>query len=264
MHKFVIICSGRTGSNLLCGILDQHPYISCHYELFNPSAIFKNRNRSERSKEALAARDGDPIEFIEACYRGESGSQAAGFKILFAHNPTALEHCIMNPGIKKIVLTRENRLAQYSSQKIAELTQKWLDVEGNSVSSLKIKFEPENFLEFVDEINADHQTGLDLVSGIDDDLLMHLEYSRIAERKTVASLFRFLGVPNFEIEFPPFKKQNTSDILERFENPKVVLKTLEDLGKPEWAHEQVATWHPNKTKRSIILSKRWIARVLGF
>lgn len=263
MQKFVIICSGRTGSNLLCGILNQHPYISCHYELFNPSVIYKNRNRSERSEEALAARDVDPIGFVEGCYRGESGFQAAGFKIFFAHNPMVLEYCIMDPDIKKIVLTRGNQLAQYSSQRFAELTQKWVDVEDGSISSLKMKFESEDFLEFVDEIHAGHRTGLGLISGVDDGLLMNLKYTQIAERKTVASLFRFLGVPNFEIEFPPFKKQNTSDILERFENPEDVIRTLEHLGKPEWAREQVITWRPNKLKRSIVLSKRWVGKALG-
>ena len=34
LEKFVIICDSRTGSNLLCGMLNQHPHVACHYEAF--------------------------------------------------------------------------------------------------------------------------------------------------------------------------------------------------------------------------------------
>ena len=40
IDRFVIISIPRTGSNLLCGALDFHPEIICHYELFHKEAIY--------------------------------------------------------------------------------------------------------------------------------------------------------------------------------------------------------------------------------
>lgn len=47
--RFVILAASRTGSNMLCAILDWHPAVLCHHELFNPTGIYY----------ALPLRDGD-------------------------------------------------------------------------------------------------------------------------------------------------------------------------------------------------------------
>ena len=40
MTRFVILAVPRTGSNLLCTLLNSHPEILCHHEVFNPQGIF--------------------------------------------------------------------------------------------------------------------------------------------------------------------------------------------------------------------------------
>ena len=34
--RFVILAAPRSGSNLLCTLLNSHPEILCHHEVFNP------------------------------------------------------------------------------------------------------------------------------------------------------------------------------------------------------------------------------------
>ncbi len=122
MQKFVIVCGGRTGSNLLCGILAQHPDVACHYEVFSPRAIYLGQNRVFDTEAALAARDADPVSFIEGLYADAGKHHALGFKLLANHDAMALDHCLTAPDVRKIVLSRENLLAQYSSQRIADET----------------------------------------------------------------------------------------------------------------------------------------------
>ena len=38
--RFVVVAVRRAGSNMLCTLLDSHPAILCHHELFNPRGIF--------------------------------------------------------------------------------------------------------------------------------------------------------------------------------------------------------------------------------
>jgi hypothetical protein len=46
--SFCIITQPRTGSNHLCGLLNSHPEIVCHYELFNRRRIYSNFRREKR------------------------------------------------------------------------------------------------------------------------------------------------------------------------------------------------------------------------
>ena len=36
---FVILAASRSGSNMLCRMLDSHPAILCHHEIYNPKGI---------------------------------------------------------------------------------------------------------------------------------------------------------------------------------------------------------------------------------
>jgi hypothetical protein len=39
LTRFVIFAVPRTGSNWLCSLLNSHPEIICHHEIFNPERI---------------------------------------------------------------------------------------------------------------------------------------------------------------------------------------------------------------------------------
>lgn len=262
MQKFVIVSGGRTGSNLLCGILDQHPLIACHYEVLSPKAIYLNRGNRIESDKSLEERDADPIKFLENLYAAPGKHRALGFKLLVTHDPRALNYCLTAQDIKKIILTRRNLLAQYSSQEIGNQTQEWLVVDQPANAQVKVTFQKEAFLTYVDSMTAQYESVEQQMEDCAKNTILKIEYADLAARKTVESLFTFVGVQNFEIKFPTFKKQNTSTILDRFNNPDDVLEVLTELDRLEWARENVESWRESKVKKLILNVRRryWAAR----
>jgi hypothetical protein len=94
-QKFVVLSWKRTGSNLLCGILHNHPEITMHNELFNPIDIFTyhpdsllQNSESKDHRWTFLARDLWPAVFLEhiwtGCYADGSKikkkSKTVGFK----------------------------------------------------------------------------------------------------------------------------------------------------------------------------------------
>src|SRR5207249_4299870 len=104
--RFVILAAPRTGSNMLCTILDSHPAILCHHEIFNPDGIFY----------ALRLRDGSfslgsmedrrraPLDFLARVWEADLGHAYIGFKMTHRQNPVVFDAVVNDPGVKKIVL----------------------------------------------------------------------------------------------------------------------------------------------------------------
>jgi len=76
--RFVIFAAPRTGSNLLCGLLNAHPDILCHHGLFNPGGVHWARDR--RGSGGVADRDRDPVAFLDSVWA--SGGDASFAKSL--------------------------------------------------------------------------------------------------------------------------------------------------------------------------------------
>ena len=114
---FVVIAFQRTGSNMLCSFLDGVPSISMHSELFCSKAVHTHCGGIDRSVEARAA---DPRQLLldALSVRSESGG-AVGFKLFPDHMTGRVSdkqkalcmQVILDPGIKKIVLRRDDELA---------------------------------------------------------------------------------------------------------------------------------------------------------
>jgi LPS sulfotransferase NodH len=101
-RRFVILTTGRTGSELLVSLLDSHPQIMCDGEL-------------------LGTRRAYPGQLIESrtALAGLRGVQAYGFKLLrdhlLAHNiadPAGYLRRLVTRGFQVIVLERRDLLAQ--------------------------------------------------------------------------------------------------------------------------------------------------------
>ena len=63
--RFVILGAPRTGTNLLCTLLDSHPDVLCHHEVFNPAGIFWALGDRQGALDlgSMAERDADPLGF---------------------------------------------------------------------------------------------------------------------------------------------------------------------------------------------------------
>jgi LPS sulfotransferase NodH len=125
--RFVILAAPRTGSNMLCTLLNSHPEILCHHEIFNPGGIFYAldlRNTPFRLG-SQQERDRDPATFLSRIWQNPLGHNAVGFKLTHRQNEMVLRQVLDGRDVKKIVLHRRNRVRTYVSQLVAETTGVW-------------------------------------------------------------------------------------------------------------------------------------------
>jgi LPS sulfotransferase NodH len=125
--RFVILAAPRTGSNLLCTLLNSHPDILCHHEIFNPAGIFYALDLRDGSFNlgTMETRDEDPVAFMERIWEAHRGHSYVGFKTTLRQNETVFRQVLKERGIKKIVLKRKNRIRTYVSRLLSEQTGQW-------------------------------------------------------------------------------------------------------------------------------------------
>jgi sulfotransferase famil protein len=122
--RFVIIANPRTGTNHFIDLLNSHPEISCHREVFHPDTVYL---MDGTHNELLNKRNRNPHAFLSDLFNS-SPTTACGFKIFMDHDNSVLDAVLRDPAIKKIVLYRQNLLAVHSSAQIAVAEQRWIDV----------------------------------------------------------------------------------------------------------------------------------------
>ena len=76
----------------------------------------------------------------------------------------------------------------------------------------KVVFRADNFLEYIEWISGLYESAERQMNSNSVDTVHRIEYSRLMAKDTAQGLFKFLNVHDFEINFPLFKKQNTSRI----------------------------------------------------
>jgi LPS sulfotransferase NodH len=126
--RFVILNAPRVGSNYLCTLLNSHAEILCHHEIFNPHVVGVARHlqNSEFHLGTIEERERDPIEFLERVWRRPEGRRSVGFKLCWKQNETIFYTVLGDPGIRKIVLKRRNRIKSFVSLLLARQTGEWV------------------------------------------------------------------------------------------------------------------------------------------
>jgi LPS sulfotransferase NodH len=125
--RFIILAAPRTGSNLLCTLLNSHPEVLCHHELFNPNGVFYALDYRDGSLDfgSIEARDRDPFRFLQRVWEHPQGASCVGFKMTRGQNDAVMRGLIEDAGVLKIVLYRRNRLKTFVSEQIARKTDRW-------------------------------------------------------------------------------------------------------------------------------------------
>ena len=141
-QKFIILCTGRTGSNLLCSLLQSHSNIRAFAEV-----LYKDPKRKRihwdypgyNSEEIWQIRERNPNHFIdEIVFRKFPLTvSAVGFKLFYNHGQNNNNRCIWDhlnqiKNLKIIHLKRENLLEQYISLKKAKATRQWINKSKNN------------------------------------------------------------------------------------------------------------------------------------
>lgn len=215
-NRFVVLSWKRTGSNLLCGILFNHPEIAMHNELFNPIDIFsyyqKTLLRNDQGDRWNAlGRDLYPEAFLEHIWTAKDISgdlikencKAVGFKSFPDHwsesrNDPVFETKIMEDiQVKKIILFREDELAVYVSMKRAEKTGFYMTQP--YPRDLKIHVDPVAFQMFIH--NYRDTFGRRYKSAMWKQDTFRVSYEQLVDERNFKTeilplLWNFLGVDN--------------------------------------------------------------------
>jgi hypothetical protein len=151
--KFVILNAPRTGSNFLCTVLNSHPDILCHHEIFNPHVIgvARHLHGTDFHLGTMDEREADPHNFLDRMWRANDGRRAVGFKLCLWQHQRAYDHVLPDKAVRKVILKRRNRVKTFVSLLLARQTGEWVvyDDVGAPAPRPRVHVEPDALLENV-------------------------------------------------------------------------------------------------------------------
>lgn len=140
ISQFVVLCAERTGSNLLCGMLDSHSGVAVGGELFNSYNLENDKIPWPRplGDEILALRKDNPGQFLQALFSdaAASGHGCAGFKLTYGQGDTfdlGRRYLESNKKIRVLHLKRKNLLRRLLSEERARKSGVWAVKSGGVV-----------------------------------------------------------------------------------------------------------------------------------
>ncbi len=223
--QFVIVGLSRSGSNLLAAMLDSHPGIICHHELFNTGEI----HRSLRYKGtglsfgSVSERDADPWAFAARVYGHTDGARAVGFKLLSRQNTPLLLSLLRDRGVRKIILRRRQWLEQFVSQRLAEHTNVWSSMPRDGTVPVpagpppRVHVDTPELLRFIRKREVFYRM-VALATRHPQQPVLWTAYEDLGNPEAMTRLLEFLGVdPSADLQVRT-RKQATTSLAERIEN----------------------------------------------
>jgi len=190
--RFVIFAAPRTGSNLLCGLLNAHPDILCHHGLFNPGGVHWARDR--RGSGGVAVRDSNPIAFLDSVWASGGDARAVGFKMNRDENDEAADALLRDPDILKILLKRRNRVRTYVSEEVARRTGVWETYDEPVETEIPaLRVEAGDLIRHSD-LNAAYYAALESSLGATRQDWFETDYEALADRGEMTQILAFLGI----------------------------------------------------------------------
>lgn len=222
MNKFVIFGFPRCGSTYLCSLLESHPKVLCHYEVFHPDEIVTVYGFHERVEEIKAytpqSRDQNPGEFIDFLFKHNLWGEAAGFKIFIGHSEEAHRLILHDGSIKKILLRRDT-IPAYTSALIANKTGAFTHKEQSQSEQVKVSLDMGGLLNFHRLID-DYFDMLKKTLDETNQPYLELDYEQLAsDPATIDSVFAYIGVETGRKDIQAFtKKQNRASLADKIDN----------------------------------------------
>jgi hypothetical protein len=248
--KFLIVSRKRTGSTMLRTALDSHPNIRCLGEIFRIDKPLTERpgtlktikklnpikyNSSEELERSIRDK---PINFFDSVLEKNSRMLAFGCKIFKRHHEKLVKEAISRDDFRIIILCRDNQLALYSSQKVADKTGRHNIFKSDLFNKYhknpnKVKFNQDEFVKYRNRVRRFN----DFVEMIIENAIcpvMKLEYATLIKMGNYEDVLNFLEVnPKVPIQ-PKTVKRNDGPIENRFLNPDEVKSYLHKIGKISW------------------------------
>jgi LPS sulfotransferase NodH len=228
--RFVIVSAPRSGSNLLCTLLNSHPEILCHHEVFNPNGIFYALGCRDGSLDlgTIAERESDPLRFLGALWDRNLGHRCVGFKMTRGQNELVLRSVVDDRAIRKIVLKRRNRVKTYVSTLVAERLDQWEVYKPGELAEPRprVALGVDGLLANV-ALNAEFYASIDHALKATNQVALEIAYEDLARRSAHQGLLAGLGVSRREFPLVPGSiKQNSADLRQVVDNFDEVLTLL--------------------------------------
>ena len=226
-HSFVVFAEMRTGSNFLESNINAIPGLTCHGELYNPY-FMGGENKTELLGMTLNDRNADPARMLRVMREQTDG--LPGFRYFHNHDPRVFDLVVDDPGVAKVILTR-NQLESYISWKIAKESDQWWLANTKHLKTVRPRFELEEFQARIDALQG-FQRGLLNRLQISGQTAYYIDYEDVLDLKVINGLAAFLGVPaRLDDLVFRFKKQNPEPLSDKVSNP---AEMEADLARLDW------------------------------
>jgi LPS sulfotransferase NodH len=224
--KFTIFSGARSGSSLFCNLLNSHPEILCHSELFNLKKIYYSQNISNNlGINTVEERDRNVELFLAKVWQQTLNSNAVGFKILCNQNPSAASLVIKDKTVRKILLVRRNQIKSYVSMLIALKTNEWYlsknKSQGKENQQLSVKVNVEGLHNWIKKHNKCYESIRQQLRNSNQSFL-EISYEDLVGPKNElvkSSVLQFIGVSaQPHILQTTLKKQNSENLVDLVSN----------------------------------------------
>ena len=193
---FSIVSEPRTGSNFLVSVLTSNKNIVCHAEVFHPDKIYIKLPKDEIP--GKQERDLNPVNFLntvmQLTYEKYDNPELIGFKYFFDHNSKIMDH-IITERIPVILLERLDKLAQYSSAKIANKTDQWTSKQQSEQPNQdrRVRFSLLQYIAFILRSKYRFYQAIKTLDKNKADYI-HIYYEDIVKENGVTGIYEFLNI----------------------------------------------------------------------
>jgi LPS sulfotransferase NodH len=232
--KFAVFATPRSGSSHIVSLLDSHAEVRCVGELYNPNGG-SLRDLGLKSKKSLYRVGTEPLAFLQDVIDMLAAQHACkpvfGFKLMLHHDPRMIDFILAHEEWRVIVLERRNRLAQWSSMKMALASDKWEANKGDEPMEPppKVTFDARSFEQYCFRMTAKYES---IYNRLGSRPIMKLFTEEIDERH--ADLLDYLGVDSSIAQTLESRrtKQNPSSMSDRIDNYDAYLRYARSHSMP--------------------------------
>jgi LPS sulfotransferase NodH len=136
-----------------------------------------------------------PLDLVQAVWEHPLGFKAVGFKLNLGQSPIVFDEVLSNPAIRKIVVSRKNRLRTFVSEKIASTTGVWESYVNSEREKLSISVNVTlDELESHVARNRDYYQDIRLRLRNSGQTAMEIDYETLGDYKLWSRILRYLKV----------------------------------------------------------------------
>jgi hypothetical protein len=216
---------------MLCTLLNSHPEVLCHHELFNPNGIFYALEYRDGSLDisSMEARDRDSFAFLQRVWDNPQGAACVGFKMTRGQDTAIMQDLIEDPRVLKILLYRRNRLKTFVSEQLARQTDRWEVYSREELASETpmLHVDVESFKAHCD-LNDSFYQGIETELRSGQQPWIETAYEDILSTSEHVRLLEFLGMADTRARLTHSSiKQSDTDLRTHIENYHELERTLE-------------------------------------